>query len=157
MLEIFVDADACPVKQEVYRVAQRYGLSVTLVCNARMRTPQEQWVKLVVVERNLDAADDWIAEHVAADDIVVTADIPLAARCLEQRALVLGNTGVPFNEDNIGDTLATRDLLAELRETGSITGGPPPFQKRDRSRFLQRLDEMIQSVRRRTAAGDSQC
>ena len=88
MLDIFVDADACPVKQEIYRVAQRYGLSVTLVSNARMRVPQEQWVKLVVVERNLDAADDWIAEHVSVDDIVVTADIPLAARCLEKHALV---------------------------------------------------------------------
>ncbi|MCP4605194.1 MAG: YaiI/YqxD family protein [Proteobacteria bacterium] len=156
MLEIFVDADACPIKPEIYRVAKRYGLCVTLVSNARMRTPQEQWVKLVVVERHLDAADDWIAKHVAADDIVVTADIPLAARCLEKGALVLGNTGVPFNEDNIGEGLATRDLMADLREAGAITGGPPPFHKRDRSRFLQRLDEMIQSVRRRAPSGDGQ-
>ncbi len=149
MLEVFVDADACPVKPEVYRVAQRYGLHVTLVSNKWMNTPAEHWVSLVVVGRDLDAADDWIAAHVDTDDIVVTADIPLAARCLEKCALVLGNTGHPFDEDNIGDTLATRDLMAELREQGAVTGGPPPFGKKDRSRFLQRLDEMVQSVRRR--------
>ncbi|MCP4679388.1 MAG: YaiI/YqxD family protein [Deltaproteobacteria bacterium] len=149
MLEIFIDADACPVKAEVYRVAERYGLLVTLVTNKWMRAPVKQWVKLVVVERNLDAADDWIAEKVDVDDIVVTADIPLAARCLEKGALVLGNTGHPFTEDNIGDAMATRDLMSELREIGNITGGPPPFSKRDRSRFLQKLDEMIQAVRRR--------
>ena len=151
MLEVFVDADACPVKQEVYRVAQRYGLSVTLVTNSRMRAPQEQWVRLVLVEGHLDAADDWIAEHVGEQDIVVTADIPLADRCLKKRALVLGSTGRPFTEDNIGDALATRDLLSDLRDLGTMTGGPPPFSKRDRSRFLQRLDEMIQSVRRHIA------
>ncbi len=150
MLEVFVDADACPVKPEIYRVAQRYGLNVTLVSNARMRIPAEQWLKLVVVGRDLDAADDWIAEHTGADDIVVTADIPLAARCIEKRSLVLGITGHPFDEDNIGDTLATRDLMADLREFGEITGGPPPFTKKDRSRFLQRLDGMIQSIKRRT-------
>jgi uncharacterized protein len=149
MLNVFIDADACPVKLEVYKVAKRYKLSVTLVANAWMNTPQEQLVRLVVVERHLDAADDWIAEHVDTDDIVITADIPLAARCLEKSALVLGNTGHPFNEDNIGDALATRELLAGLREAGDMTGGPPPFSKRDRSRFLQRLDEMIQSARRR--------
>ncbi len=152
MLEIFVDADACPVKQEVYRVAKRYGLTVTLVSNARMRTPDEQWVRLVVVERDLDAADDWIAEHVDTDDIVITADIPLAARCLEKKALVLSNSGRPFSEDNIGDMLATRDLMSDLRDFGTITGGPPPFSKKDRSRFLQHLDQMIQSVRRRVGS-----
>jgi len=152
MLDIFVDADACPVKQEVYRVAKRYGLTVTLVSNTRMRTPDEQWVRLVVVEHDLDAADDWIAEHVDMDDIVITADIPLAARCLEKKALVLGNTGRPFSEDNIGDMLATRDLMSDLRDFGAITGGPPPFSKKDRSRFLQHLDQMIQSVRRRVGS-----
>jgi len=149
MLEVFVDADACPVKQEVYRVAKRYGLSVTLVTNSWMRAPPEQWVRLVVVEGHLDAADDWIAEYVGEDDIVVTADIPLAARCLKKHAMVLGTTGRPFSEDNIGDALATRDLLSDLRDLGTMTGGPSPFTKRERSRFLQRLDEMIQSVRRR--------
>lgn len=151
MLEVFIDADACPVKQEVYRVAERYGLNVILVANSWMRAPDEPWIRLEVVPGHLDAADDWIAEHVATDDLVVTADIPLAARCLEKGALVLGTTGRPFSEDNIGDALATRELLSELRDAGTPTGGPPPFSKRDRSRFLQRLDEMIQSVRRRHA------
>jgi uncharacterized protein YaiI (UPF0178 family) len=149
MLEVYVDADACPVKQEVYRVAQRYGLSVTLVSNSRMRSPDEPWVRLVVVQGHVDAADDWIAERVAADDVVITADIPLAGRCLEKGALVLGTTGRPFTEDNIGDALATRELMADLRDLGTMAGGPPPFNKRDRSRFLQRLDDMIQSIRRR--------
>jgi len=149
MLEVFVDADACPVKQEVYRVAKRYGLSVTLVANSRMRAPDEQWVRLEVVKGHVDAADDWIADHVGEGDIVVTADIPLAARCLEKGALALGTTGRPFTADNIGDALATRELMSDLRDLGTMAGGPPPFAKRDRSRFLQRLDEMIQSVRRR--------
>lgn len=151
MLEVYIDADACPVKQEVYRVAQRYGLSVTIVSNSRMHVPDEQWLRQVVVKGHLDAADDWIAEHVQEDDLVVTADIPLAARCLEKRALVLGNTGKPFTEENIGDALATRELMADLRDQGTMAGGPPPFSKRDRSRFLQRFDEMIQAVRRRTS------
>jgi len=150
MLQVFIDADACPVKQEVYRVAQRYGLSVTIVSNSRMHVPDEQWLRQVVVRGHLDAADDWIADHVGEDDLVVTADIPLAARCLERRAKVLGTTGKPFTQDNIGDALATRELMADLRDQGTMAGGPPPFSKRDRSRFLQRLDEMIQSVRRRT-------
>ena len=150
MLDVFIDADACPVKQEVYRVAQRYELKVTLVANSWMHSPHEQWVRLVVVEGHLDAADDWIAEHVGADDVVVTADIPLAARCLEKGALVLGSTGRPFNAETIGDALATRELMSDLRDQGTMAGGPPPFSKRDRSRFLQRLDEMIQSIRRRT-------
>ena len=156
MLEIFVDADACPVKEEVYRVAKRYGLTVTLVSNTHMRTPSEQWIRLKVVGRDLDAADDWIAENVEKDDIVVTADIPLASRCLEKKALVLGTTGRPFNEDNIGDTLATRDLMSDLRDLGALTGGPPPFSKKDRSRFLQQLDQMIVSVRRREEIRDGQ-
>jgi hypothetical protein len=149
MPEVFIDADACPVKQEVYRVAGRHGLQVTLVTNMRMRLPEGAQVKLVVVGNQLDAADDWIAEHVGEDDIVVTADIPLAARCLEKHALVIGTTGQPFTEDSIGDTLATRDLMAQLRDGGEITGGPAPFSKRDRSRFLQNLDEMVHKARRR--------
>jgi len=148
MLEVYIDADACPVKQEVYRVAQRYGLAVILVSNSRMHAPEEQWLRQVVVEGHLDAADDWIAEHVGDGDVVVTADIPLAARCLEKHAQVLGTTGRPFTQDNIGDALATRELMSDLRDQGTMAGGPPPFTKRDRSRFLQRLDEMIQSVRR---------
>lgn len=149
MLHIYIDADACPVKQEVYRVASRYHLDVTLVANSWMRIPDEQWIALEVVKDAFDAADDWIVQHLQPDDIVVTADIPLADRCLKEGAHVLGPTGKPFTEDNIGETVATRDLLSELRGTGQITGGPAPLQKRDRSRFLQKLDEVIQSVRRK--------
>ena len=147
MLCIFVDADACPVKPEVYRVASRYRLDVTLVANSWMRVPKERWIALEVVEDGLDAADDWIVEHVKPSDIVVTSDIPLASRCLKKGARVIGPTGKPFTEDNIGQAVATRDLLSELRGTGEMTGGPPPIKKRDRSRFLQQLDEVIQSIR----------
>ncbi|MEJ2583205.1 MAG: YaiI/YqxD family protein [Acidobacteriota bacterium] len=149
LLHIFVDADACPVKKEVYRVAKRCGLDVTLVTNSWMRVPQERWLKLEVVGEGFDAADDWIVEHVEADDIVVTADIPLASRCIKKGARVIGTTGKPFTENNIGSALATRDLLSELRGAGEITGGPAPIDKRDRSRFLQELDQMIQSIRRK--------
>ena len=148
MLEIFIDADACPVKQEVYRVAQRYGLHVTVVANSRIRIPHEEWSELVVVEGGFDAADDWIVEHVLPNDIVISGDIPLAARCLEKGSRVLGPRGDAFTRDSIGDALASRALLAHLRELGTITGGPAPFENRDRSRFLQRLDEIIQLIRR---------
>jgi hypothetical protein len=148
LLHIFVDADACPVKPEVYRVANRCRLNVTLVANSWMRIPNEPWIALQVVGNGFDAADDWIVEHVEPHDIVVTADIQLASRCIEQGARVIGPTGKPFTEDNIGEAVATRDLLSELRSAGEITGGPPPLKKRDRSRFLQRLDEVIQSIRR---------
>jgi uncharacterized protein YaiI (UPF0178 family) len=154
LLHIFIDADACPVKKEVYRVAVRYRLSVTVVSNSRMRVPDESWISQKVVGAALDAADDWIVENVQADDIVVTADIPLAGRCIGKRARVIGSTGKPFTEDNIGDSVATRDLLAELREAGEITGGPPPLTNKDRARFLQKLDEMIQSIRRNPAGMD---
>lgn len=149
MLHIYIDADACPVKQEVYRVASRYQLPVTLVANAWMRVPDEQKIVLKVVGNDLDEADDWIVEQVQADDIVITADIPLASRCLKKGASVIGTTGKPFTEQNIGSSVATRDLLSELREAGEITGGPPPMKKSDRSRFLQRLDEVIQAIRRK--------
>jgi len=149
LLHIFVDADACPVKPEVYRVAQRCRLEVTLVANSRMRVPAEEWLALEVVGDALDAADDWIVEHVREDDIVVTADIPLASRCLAARASVISPTGKPFTESNIGDAVATRNLLSELRGAGELTGGPPPLKKSDRSLFLQQLDQAIQSIRRR--------
>jgi uncharacterized protein YaiI (UPF0178 family) len=148
MLNIYIDADACPVKQEVYRVALRYGLNVTLVANSWMRIPNEDWISLKLVEEGFDAADDWIVEQVQSNDIVVTADIPLASRCLKKGASVIGNTGKPFTKDNIGQVLATRDLLSELRSAGEITSGPKPLVKSDRSRFLQQLDEAIQSIRR---------
>ncbi len=149
MLHIFIDADACPVKQEVYRVARRYGLDVTLVANSWMRIPNERWIALEVVEDGFDAADDWIVEHVEPDDIVITADIPLASRCMQEGSRAIGPTGRPFTEDNIGEAVATRDLLAILRSGGEITGGPQPLTKRDRSQFLQQLDEVIQSIRRK--------
>ena len=134
------------MKSEVYRVATRYQLDVTLVANSRMRSPAAARVTLEVVEDGVDAADDWIVEHVRRNDIVITADIPLASRCLKKGAKVIGSTGRAFTEDNIGDAVASRDLSSELRDAGARTGGPPPLQRRDRSRFLQKLDETIQAI-----------
>ena len=148
MLHIFIDADACPVKDEVYRVAGRYDLDVTLVTNSWMRVPDKEWIRLEVVGGGFDEADDWIVEHVEPLDIVITADTPLASRYLKEGARVIGSTGKPFTDDNIGQIVATRDLLADLRGAGEISGGPPPMQKSDRSRFLQQFDEMIQAIRR---------
>lgn len=148
MLHIYVDADACPVKNEVYRVAERCGLEVTLVANSWMRVPNQTWVALEVVGDGFDAADDWIAGHVEPDDIVITADISLADRCLKAGARVMGSKGKPFTEDNIGGAMASRELLSMLRDTGEISGGPPPMDRGDRSRFLQALDAMIQAIRR---------
>jgi uncharacterized protein YaiI (UPF0178 family) len=148
LLHIFVDADACPVKQEVYRVAGRYNLGVTLVANSRMRIPNEKWISLEVVAGGFDAADDWIVKKVQSLDIVVTADIMLADRCLKEGARVIGISGKLFTEDNIGHAIASRELLSELRATGEMAGGPPPLQKRDRSRFLEQLNNVIQSIRR---------
>jgi uncharacterized protein YaiI (UPF0178 family) len=149
-LRILVDGDACPVKDETYRVAVRYGVPVKVVANSWMRTPMGQDVEFVLVEKSrvLDVADDWIAERAGPGDIVITADIPLAARCVEAGARVLGHRGRVFTPDSIGDALATRDLMADLREGGEMTGGPPPFSKRDRSKFLQALDQTVNSVRR---------
>lgn len=129
-------------------MADRYCLEVTLVANSWMRIPGGQRVVLEVVGAGLDVADDWIAERVQPGDIVITSDIPLASRCLKKGARVIGSTGKMFTESNIGDCVATRDLLAELREAGEITSGPPPLKKSDRSRFLQRLDEAVQAIRR---------
>lgn len=145
---ILVDADGCPVKDEVYRVAKRYGLRVTLVANAWMRVPEHDWIELVLVDSGFDAADDWIVDHVRERDIVVTADIPLAARCLKQGAAALGPKGRVFTEASIGEALATREILSHMREHGTMTGGPAPFATTDRSRFLQRLDELVHASRR---------
>jgi uncharacterized protein YaiI (UPF0178 family) len=144
---ILVDADGCPVKAEVYRVARRYGLSVRVVANEWVQTPDPMQVESVVVGRGLDAADDWIVENATADDIVVTADIPLAARCVAKGARVIHPTGRRFTEADIGGALAMRDLLARLRESGERTRGPAPFQDRDRSQFLQELDAAVQQCR----------
>jgi len=148
VLHILVDADACPVKNEVYQVAGRYDLRVTLVSNMWLRIPEQPRLALQVVGDGIDAADDWIAEQATTGDIVVTADILLADRCLQRGAWVLGPTGKPFTKDNIGDAVATRDLLAHMRDAGAITGGPAPLRQRDRSRFLQQLDQVIHAVRR---------
>ncbi len=147
MFKILVDADAVPVKQEVYRVARRYGIEVVLVANSPINVPAEDWLELVVVSSRFDAADDWIVDHVNQNDIVVTGDIPLAARCLKKGARVLGHQGLVFTESSIGDALATRDLMAHLRNIGINTSGPAVFDKKDRSRFLQALDGIIQAIR----------
>ncbi len=149
MLDIYVDADACPVKEETYRVATRYDLKVFVVSNSWMATPTKGRVELVLVDDGFDAADDWVAEHATEGDIVLTADIPLAARCLEKGARVLGFKGSEFTDDSIGSALASRELLSELREMGEMTGGPAPFEKNDRSKFLGRLDQVIQALLRK--------
>jgi uncharacterized protein YaiI (UPF0178 family) len=148
-VQIYVDADGCPVKPEIYRVAQRYALRVHVVANACIHLPEDSTIAMVVVGEGADAADDWIADHVAHDDVVVTADIPLAARCLARGAAVLHPKGRPFKEDDIGDALASRAIGEHLRASGVITGGPAPFQQRDRSQFLQALDAAIQKAKRR--------
>jgi uncharacterized protein len=148
MLDIIVDADACPVKQEVFRVAKRCGLKVTLVANSQIQAPAEDWIELIKVGGSLDAADDWIVERIAEDDIVISADIPLVSRCIKKRARALSPKGYVFSEASIGNALATRDLMTHLRETGLNTGGPPPFEKKDRSKFLQSLDGLIQAIRK---------
>ena len=152
MSDIYIDADACPVKDEVYRVARRYRLQVFLVSNRSMRFPRDVAVTLVQVDDHLDAADDWIADHVQGGDIAITADIPLASRCLQAGARVLGFKGRPFTADSIGGALAMRGLTEMLRGAGEFTGGPAPMTRRDRSRFLSRLDEMVHAARREQSA-----
>ena len=145
MIEIFVDGDACPVKEETYVVATRYDVPVALVANAPMHVPKDLGVEMIVVDQGPDAADDWIVENVRSGDVVVTADIPLAARCLEAGARVLGTHGRIFSEDSIGGQLAVRELKTQLRESGVASGGPPPISSKDRSRFLSKLDELVQA------------
>jgi uncharacterized protein YaiI (UPF0178 family) len=139
-IRIFVDADACPVKPEVYRVAERYGLKVFVVANSFMNVPRSDMIERVIVTQGPDVADDWIVERVTDNDIVITADIPLAARCVKKGASVIGPTGKPFTDDSIGMVLATRDLLTDLRSAGAVTRGPPPLSRQDISRFLSALD-----------------
>ena len=148
MLEIFIDADACPVKEEILKVADRYKLSVYLVSNSWLSMRVGPNVEKVVVDDGFDAADNWIAEKIQTDDIAITSDIPLAERCLTAGAKVLGPTGKQFTNDNIGMALSMRALKQDLRDMGEIGGGPPPFNKRDRSQFLQELDKVIQQIKR---------
>lgn len=150
MIEIFVDGDACPVKDEVYAVAARLGLAVVVVANQRIHVPTDLGVEMVVVEEGPDAADDWIAEEIRRNDVVITADIPLAARCLEVGAFALGTNGREFTPDSIGSALATREIKASIRESGLTTGGPSPITNRDRSRFSNVLDRIVQQAMRST-------
>lgn len=142
-LRILVDADACPVKDEIYRVAFRRAVPVRVVSNARLRIPDHPLVDRVVVSDGFDAADDWIAEEAGSRDVVITADILLADRCLRNGALVLSPTGKPFTNASIGNAIAVRAIMADLRVGGDAIGGPPPFSKADRSQFLQALDEAL--------------
>ncbi len=150
---VFVDADACPVKAETVRVAERHGLSVVFVANAWFAVPRGPRIRVQVVSGAFDAADDWIAEQVKHDDVVITSDIPLASRCLKQGARVLKPNGQRFTDDNIGDALATRELMSELRAYG-VGGGPPPFSPKDRSRFLEALETVVREARKAREAGD---
>ncbi|MGX7953262.1 YaiI/YqxD family protein [Tsuneonella sp. HG249] len=142
-VKILVDADACPVKDEIYRVASRYRVPVTIVSNALIRIPNDPLVSRMVVSDAFDAADDWIAEAAGPDSVVVTADILLAKRCLDAGATVLGPTGKAFTSASIGGVIATRAIMADLRAGGEQLGGPAPFAKADRSRFLQALDTSL--------------
>ena len=147
-MKIFVDADACPVKDEVVRVATRHAIPVYMVANSWMRLPDSALVERVVVDDNADAADDWIVAHTGGGDIVITADIPLASRSLKAGAKVIGPTGKPFTDAGIGMALAMRDLMADLRETGDVRGNNPAFTARDRSQFLQALEQAVQDIKR---------
>jgi uncharacterized protein len=148
VLEIYVDADGCPVKDEVYRVARRYGLKVWVVAGDWLRVPEGPLVTRVTVGEGLDRADDWIAERVGPGDIAITADVPLAARCVRRGARAIAPNGRAFTVDSIGTDLAGRNLMTALREAGEILGGGRPFTRQDRSRFLGALDNAIQAVKR---------
>jgi len=147
-IQIYIDADACPVKDEVYRVAGRYGLKVCVVANSFMQVPQSPLIERVIVDGGFDAADNWIAERAADGAIVITSDIPLASRCVKSGAEVIGPGGRPFTASSVGMALATRNLMQDLRAMGEVTGGPKPFSARDRSRFLSALDETIVRLKR---------
>jgi uncharacterized protein len=148
LITIYVDADSSPVKYEAIRVAKRYGLKTYLVSNSKMKVLQDESVEVVVVNDHLDAADDWIVEHITENDVAISADIPLVSRCLKKGARVLDPKGRVFTEDSIGEALANRDIMTFLRDLGNMTGGPPPYSKQDRSRFLQRLDDLIHAIRK---------
>ena len=145
---IYIDADACPVKDEIYRVAARFSLPVSVVAGNFIRVPDDPLIERIAAGSGMDAADDWIAERAQKGDIVVTADIPLASRCVKAGAAVIAPNGKPFTEQSIGMTLAVRNLLTDLRSSGEITGGPKSFAPRDRSAFLSALDQTIRRIQR---------
>ena len=147
-IAIYVDADACPVKAEVYRVAERHRLKVYVVANSFIAVPREPFIERVVVGGGFDAADDWIAERVSRGDIVVTADVSLASRCVKAGADAIAPNGRAFTEASVGMALATRNLMQDLREAGAVTGGPKPFSARDRSAFLSALDLAVVRLKR---------
>ncbi len=147
-ITVYIDADACPVKDETYKVAARYGLKTFVVSNSYMNVPRTEMIERVVVEEGPDVADDWIAERAGRSDIVITADVPLAGRCFKAGATVLSPKGKAFDEGAMGMALATRNLMDDLRSAGEITGGPKPFSARDRSDFLSALDLAVTKLRR---------
>ena len=151
MLTLYIDSDACPVKEETYKVAARYALPVRVVANQYQRVPASPLIQAVVVAQGSDKADDWIVEHIETDDIVITADIPLAARCLAKGARALGPKGREFNPDAIGQALATRQIMEHLRQIGEPTSGPPAMSSKDRSAFLSHLDDLINAIKNRRA------
>lgn len=155
MLDVFVDGDACPVKDEVYRVALRHDLKVFVVYCGVLRTQAPGRVEFVRVKQGFDAADDWIAERAGTYDLIVTGDIPLASRALAKGARVVAPNGRLFTEDSIGEALAQRALMDHLRQMGEVSGGPAPYAKADRSRFLARLEETIQALRREISRGET--
>ncbi|WP_418153119.1 YaiI/YqxD family protein [Litorimonas sp. RW-G-Af-16] len=150
-MHIYIDADACPVREETYKVARRHGVPVTVVSNSFLRVPREPLIKFIAVSDSFDAADDYIAERADADAIVITADILLAERCLKSGAVVLGSNGKPFTMNSIGSAIATRAIMADLRARADIPnlGEPPPFSDRDRSRFLEALHVTLEKLKRR--------
>ena len=148
MPHIYVDADACPVKEEIYRVAKRYSLSVSLVANSWMNTPDDENIQLVKVGQGFDEADEWIIEQAQPHDIVITTDIPMASECLDKGAHVINPKGRIFSHESIGDALASREVSSQLREHGLMSGGPAPFGPKDRSQFLQSLDATIHAANR---------
>jgi uncharacterized protein YaiI (UPF0178 family) len=153
---IYVDADACPVKDEIYRVAARHGLPVSVVAGQFIRVPQDPMIERVAAGSGMDAADDWIAERAGPGDIVVTSDIPLASRCVKAGAEVIAPNGKPFTEQSMGMTLAVRNLMTDLRSSGEVTGGPKSFAPRDRSAFLSALDQTIRRIQRQRIDASAQ-
>ncbi|WP_409479763.1 YaiI/YqxD family protein [Pseudobdellovibrio sp. HCB154] len=149
MIHIYIDADACPVKDETYKVAARYQIKVFVVANQYLNVPLDPLVEMKAVSGSFDAADDWIVEQVTDRDIVITADILLADRCVKKKARVLGPKGVEFTEDNVGSAVANRELMQNLRHMGEMRGGPAPMDKKARSQYLGKLDQIIQSLKKK--------